>query len=148
MKHKKIANYKEGIRAILNPGYGHDCKSYIKVIAGIDRTRQDGYAFQGSFLECRARLTENEMDTGAVYLVCGEYETPTGRQLYACLALYDGVQFVPWGEIVTGYDYALKLREKAEYLLMSKAGFRPDIFIEGLRPGEILALRQHLLQAY
>lgn len=148
MKHKKIANYKEGIRAILNPGYGHDYKSYMKVVAGIDRTRSDGYAFQGSFLDCRARLTENELDTDTVYLAVGEYEVNAGKQLYACLVLYDGIQFVPWGEIVTGYDYALKLREKAEYLLISKSGFRPEKFVAGLRKSEILALRNHLLQSY
>ena len=145
MKLKKIANYKVLARQILNPGYGRENKTYIKEITSVDRSKQNGYCFEGRFLEVKNQLTENELNTDALYIIMGEYTYKDGSQPWACLAAFGGEHFSAVSNIETGWDYALKLRSKAESLLVVKSKFDPQKFVSQFKQHEVIMLKNYLM---
>lgn len=124
-------------------------KVWIKQVIGVDRSKIGAYAFLGNFLDVKNFLTENTICTGALYMFFGEYNTASeGVVQYACLSYYDGQYFKSYPPRVTGPDYAIKLREKAEQYLFLLSGFNPKQFIQGLKKDHILALKDYLNNSF
>ena len=145
MKQKKIVNYKALARQILQAGNGCEWKTYIKEISAVNKEKQNGYCFEGKFLEVKDYLTECELSTDALYIICGDYDTKDGHEPSAVLATFDGKDFTPVSNIERGWDYALKLRSKAESLLVVKSNFDPEKFVSKFKPHEVVILKNYLL---